>query len=133
MPVIDEGFEEYSARAQEAFKSGKRQALLWFIRSCFARNMPVPRWAKRAFYDLMDEITWRDGVQSWDDIFGPLYEKGKQPAAEQRRRQISFLLDDRVRERHEAGEPISKGLFEAVGKEFGIGATLAEKIYRRSR
>jgi hypothetical protein len=130
-PEIDEDFDRYSARSQKAYEAGQKARVLWFIQECLFRDKPIPAWAKRALNEVLYAIRDDDRVRSWDDVLGRLFPKGKHPRAERRKAEIAGFLHHRVCERHAGGEPIGKALFESVGEEFGIGATLTEEIYRQ--
>lgn len=71
-------------------------------------------------------------IKSWEEVFGGILPKGKQLKAAQRDVKIAGDVFDRVRGLHEEDNkknPISKGLFEKVGAEFGIKGTKAEELY----
>ena len=91
-------------------------------------DVPIPPWLKQAFQNAYGAKS--DGkIKSWDEVFGRPFKKGIRPARERRNRRIANDLYERVEERHSAGEPIDKSLFEAVGKDFGVGGTVASELY----
>jgi hypothetical protein len=57
------------------------------------------------------------------------YRRGKRIATERRNREIFWDLFSRVCDLHKAGDSIGEELFEKVGKEFGVGKTVASEIY----
>jgi hypothetical protein len=76
----------------------------------------------------MDKFHRRE-IKSWDEVFGRPLLKGKQLATEQRKLRLAGPIYQRVYERHMAGEPVTKALFDEVGKEVGVSGTVAAEIY----
>jgi hypothetical protein len=98
------------------------------IRDCFLGNNPIPEWAQKALINAVDRVNSFE-VKSWDEVFGRPLEKGRHLRVERRKLAVHRQIFERVRERHKAGESITRGLFESVGREFGVKRTEAEKIY----
>jgi hypothetical protein len=118
-PKPNAGFDFSSKEAREALNC---------IAKCFSTNNPVPVWAQKALIEAIARANSFD-VKSWDEVFGRLLEKGKHLRVERRRLALPKRIFERVRERHKAGESITRDLFERVGGEFGVKRTEAEKIY----
>lgn len=118
-------------RAQEAFEGGERGRLLWVVGRHLKEEKPLPAWARDALLDVIHRArTFQIG--SWDEAFGRLLEKGEQLAAKRRRWVLARPICNRVWERHEAGEPLTKALFESVGRELdgaAVSGTVVEEIY----
>ena len=90
--------------------------------------MPIPPWLKQAFQNAYGAKSAYK-IKSWDEVFGRPLKKGIRLARERRNNRIANDIYERVVERHIAGEPIDKNLFEAVGKNFGVGGTVASELY----
>jgi hypothetical protein len=107
--------------------------LLFAVLLCAAHGIPPPGWlrekAKLAFYRWF----MTDEIKSWNKIFGGPINKGKHVQTERRKKEIANALFNRIEDRRDAGEKISKGLFEAAGKEFGVSTTIAQEIYYKQR
>ena len=50
-----------------------------------------------------------------------------------RKKRVGLKVFERVEERHKAGEALDKDLFAEVGKEFGVGGTVAAELYYGTR
>jgi hypothetical protein len=71
--------------------------------------------------------------KSWDEVFGRPHKKGAHLTSLRRKRRLRIPILLRVTERQDAGEPISKDLFDCVGEEFGIAGTLVSEIYYEAK
>ncbi len=112
-----------------AVERGEPGALLRCISHYFSLRRPVPQWAQDLLNDAVLKADCYE-IKSWDEIFGRPIKKGKQQAAARREQSIAEHLFYLITEHHhEGGVPISKGIFETVGKSFGISGTTAERIY----
>jgi hypothetical protein len=125
----DEDFAKYEKRMRSAVDHGDKSTLLRFISMCFRVGRTVPEWAQQGFQDAVNKGE-RHEIKFWEEVFGWPLEKGKQHAARRRRAALYRKIYERVGQLSEAGEPISKTLFDIVGREFGVSATVAEEIYR---
>lgn len=115
-------------RGKERYDQGDKSMILHCLFHCFMGQAQIPPWLAEAFlnaYDAKREYK----IKSWDEVFGRPLKKGIRPERERRNRRIANDIYERVRERHSAGEPIEKSLFEAVGKDFGVGGTVASELY----
>ena len=118
-------------RAQEAFEGGEVGRLLPIVSKHLKEEKPLPAWARDALLDAIHR-TQTFEIGSWDEAFGRLLEKGEQLAAKRRRWRLMFPVHARVSERCEAGEPLTKALFESVGKELDgavVSGTVVEELY----
>jgi hypothetical protein len=102
------------------------------INICFHSETAVPGWVQAEFTNACTNV--RIGLfKSWDEVFGRPHKKGAQLGAVRRKRPLRIPILNRVEERHAAGEPISKDLFDSVGAELGIGGTLVSEIYSEAK
>jgi hypothetical protein len=115
-------------RARLQYEQGHKRQLLYSLDFCLTNNVEVPPWVKKGLSNAMDAAHYYR-IKSWDDVFGVVLPKSKRLATEQRNMKISWDLFNRVRDLHEAGAAIDEDLFEKVGKEFGVGKTLASELY----
>jgi hypothetical protein len=125
MTEHDDDFLEQMCRRYEG---GDKTALPYSLNYCITNNHPIPPWLAMAFREACHKVLMHE-VKSWDEVLGRPLKKGKQLAVEQRNMKIAFPLWERVRERHKGGAAIDKGLFEEVGGEFEVGATVASELY----
>jgi hypothetical protein len=119
-------------RLWEALEAGDKGAVLSAINICFHSETAVPGWVQSEFTNACTNV--RIGLfKSWDEVFGRPHKKGAQLGAVRRKRPLRIPILNRVEERHAAGEPISKDLFDSVGAELGIGGTLVSEIYSEAK
>lgn len=114
----------------KAFAAGDRGALMAALRVCANHDLPMPQWLSKAYIRSYDQVlTCR--VKSWDEAFGAPFPKGANLNALRKRRELRYRIGLAVLNRIQRypDMPIDKGLFEAVGKEFNVGASLAEELY----
>jgi hypothetical protein len=122
-------FAEHEQSCLEKLGQGDQGALLHFIDFCFLQRRDVPAWAREKFREAIGKVRSFE-VKSWDEVFGRPLKKGKQLAALRRRSEALSKVWKLVNARRRAGEALDKRLFEAVGREVGIGgATVVEKMY----
>ena len=116
------------------YDQGDRTQILYCLYSCFVAGVPTPPWLEEAFTDAYRGV-FQFKIKSWDDVFGRPLNKSTRPARERRNRRIANDIYERVEERHKEltdkgrKRPIDKSLFEAVGKEFGVGGTVTSELY----
>jgi hypothetical protein len=125
--MADYFHEGILARGRERFEGGDKSQLLYCLDHCVTNDLTIPEWLGKALADACHAVHMHK-VKSWDDVFGKPLAKGKRLETERRNMEIAWPLWRRVRELHAAGMPISKdakrGVFAAVGKDFGVSATL---------
>jgi hypothetical protein len=119
---------EFDHDMRRRFDSGDSTVLLQYIYVCFNERVAVPPWVQEKFRAAIDKFHRRE-IKSWDEVFGRPLLKGKQLATEQRKLRLAGPIYQRVYERHMAGEPVTKALFDEVGKEVGVSGTVAAEIY----
>jgi hypothetical protein len=115
-------------RALTKLKEGDKSELLHFIANCFACRSAVPDWAAEMFHKAVLKSFSKE-IRSWDEVFGRPIKKGTHLRRAKRKFEIGSPIRDRVNQRHAAGEPLDKVLFELVGEEFGVGGTFVSDLY----
>jgi hypothetical protein len=135
--MIDDDGSVWSSelpRRKKLYDQGDKTQILTCLWWHFATKTPIPPWLEQAFlnaYNAKLELK----IKSWDEVFGRPLKKGLQPTKEHRNKRIRVEIYWRVLELHNcgAGEPIDKGLFEAVGEEFDISGTVASELYYQEK
>lgn len=124
------------AQRAEIEQDGSGFAVLTAVRECGTHSLVMPDWLVYAFNRRYDAVL-NFRALSWDDSesFGRPYPKGTNRAAKRKKRVLSIAVFNDVRRSVESqpGTPIDKALFEKVGAEHAIGATLAEEYYRHAK
>jgi hypothetical protein len=121
-------FEALQADLCEAYKQGRKGALLQAIELSILHRRPLPDWASEAF-DHAYSFVMMGGAHSWDEVFGQPHPTGKH-LLKIGRENRKFEVWRRVRQLHEEGAPIDSGLFERVGRETGLGEkTVISELY----
>ena len=110
------------------FSSKEARDALNCISDCFLTKNPIPEWAQKTLIKAVARANTYQ-IKSWDEVFGRPLEKGKQLIAERRKLELMEPIFEPVRECHEAGQSITKDLFEFIGEEFGLSGTVASEIY----
>jgi hypothetical protein len=122
----DEFFRESTLRkCQRRYESGQREALMDAIRCCILGEWPAPPWLRDAFREVLDTPK-----KSWDEVFDSPIPKGAHRRRRYRNLKIGRQLKKRIEFLHEKeGRSINRELFEDVGKEFGVGGSVARDLY----
>lgn len=110
------------------FCAGKKLALFQAIRLCAAHGLAMPEWVAAGFIAGFDRVATLK-ARSWDEAFGQPLRKGLHLAdarIRRRRGPAVFLEVERLRA---AGADVDDQLFEQVGRDLGVGKTLANKLY----
>ena len=129
-------FQYFAVRKCNALKSevdlGSGFAVLAAVRICGTHGLVMPLWLVYAFnrrYDAVNNFR----ALSWDDSesFGRPYPKGTNKSAKRKAGLLRFGVLNAINAIRQSEEEtaIDKGLFERVGSQFGIGATLTEEYY----
>jgi hypothetical protein len=119
------GFSDY---LMSKYHAGDRTALMKMIYWSARLGLLIPQWAAAELVQRCD-LAWFGHFRLWDDVLGPLHPKGTD-LANLRRRQQSVAIYLRCRDiKEQEGAPIDDGLFERVGKEFGMKKTLCSELY----
>jgi hypothetical protein len=113
---------------KKKFQAGDTVALFKAVNLCLKAGV-APLWVREAFGKGLGNVIDRDAV-SWDEAFGGPYRKGAKVKSARRRRQLLLPVYEEVMRLHtEEKMPIDPLIFAAAGRKFGIGHTLAGKLY----
>jgi hypothetical protein len=134
----------------QAHRNGEVRAVLDTLHYCLANSLPIPQWCAKAYVEAYEPVR-RYEARTWDDVFGPMHKKGTHLYAKQQEEEKSYEIYCRIEQLHQydpkrwkdwhgpegwkkvqgisPGAPIDATLFERVGKEFGVGKTVAEEYY----
>jgi hypothetical protein len=95
----------------------------------------IPTWLWRALVRANIRATTME-IDSWDQVFGaPCLTSDRRPArgktrlAMRRKAHLKFDIYKRVKELEAQGKVVDRDLFACIARDFGIGRTVAEKIY----
>jgi hypothetical protein len=110
------------------FEAGNKMSLLAAIRICANHDLVMPEWVALAFIAGYDKVL-NCRANSWDAVFGNPYSKGKHLAAMRKKRELSPAVWLAVNDARNQGATVDENLFEQVGKELGLGKTLAAEYY----
>jgi hypothetical protein len=115
---------------QRQFSEGDKFALMQAIGVCANHGLVMPKWVARGYIKGYYAVL-NCNTDSWDGAFGRPYRKGFHLGKARLRRELRFAVRNRISEIRiaEPKTPIDDGLFERVGKEFGIGKTLCNRLY----
>ncbi|WP_347275778.1 hypothetical protein [Candidatus Kuenenia sp.] len=114
---------------EEAYKKDKFY-LMQAIGVCAAHHLPLPLWAAKAYIEGYNKIADAKS-KSWDEVFGRPYPKGTHLATLRKEKMFKRAVYNEI-SRIKKSQPdiaIDDGLFEKVGKKFGIGKTTASEYY----
>jgi len=126
--VVKERLEEFA----EAFRRNDKNALIRAIRCCGRERVVMPEWVVTAFAHATSE--WYSmRYKELGEALGLQWPKGKHIAAFRQRRELALTVFSRVQELHNSGSAIDVGLYERVGQEFGIKATLVGEYCRAAK
>jgi hypothetical protein len=112
------------------FKTGTKAAILEALHLCTLNDLPIPRWCAMGYLAAFRKVV-HYRAKSWDDVFGRPHPKRMQLEAKRRRREKGPAVYNRITDikKMDPDTPIDAGLFESVGKEFGLCKTLTEEYY----
>lgn len=115
---------------ERQFQRGDDFALMRAIFECAMYDLLMPKWVQRGYIDRFRKVNHCQ-TASWDEAFGRPYPKGFHLDDARNRRQLRSQVYNRIREiqQTEPRTPTDGCLFDRVGTEFGIGSTLANKLY----
>lgn len=122
----DEFSIRFLEKGKEHYEKGDKSELLYCLSHCIVHDVQIPDWLNRAFREAYD--TGRLS-KSWDDVFGKPLGKGKRLVTARRNDALESPIFESVQDRHKNGEAIDKNLFDSVGREFGVGGTVASELY----
>lgn len=121
--------EEQLSEFREKVERGDGRTILTCLVMCLSGEVKIPDWLIAAFIDAYFRAL--DGsVRSWDEVFGRPHKKGMHPASIRKFKTKSpaVWLEVNQAYTHE-GRAIDEGLFEEVGRKYGLGKTLAAEYY----
>jgi hypothetical protein len=131
-PIFQKSAADHIQSRKEQIKEGDGFEVLSCIRWCINHGLVAPIWLCKEFNKRYDSVL-NLKAKSWDDklSFGKPYKKSFNLNAAKKEKYKKFtvhaevirLLNSRPK------PPIDDGLFELVGKQFGIGKTLAKEYY----
>ena len=123
-------FRDLDACQSNYQTSNSGREILRGVKICAANDIVLPDWLADAFCNRYYEVV-NCSVDSWDKAFGKPFPKGKHLNAMRKERNLSIRVYNEIRNILLAvpDTPIDKSLFERVGAQFGLGATLAEEYY----
>ena len=124
--------EYFEKMLKRQFEAGDKSALLQAIYGCLQLRRPMPEWLQVAFLNAC-EAAERFEIRSWNEVFGPPVPKGTHLKTERRNAQLRWTIIERVEALKAEERTVDKGLFEQVGEELGITATLVSDIYYDER
>lgn len=118
---------------RESIEKGDGFAVLACVRKCGTHGLVMPEWLVSAFNRRYD-VVLNCRAKSWDDpkAFGAPYPKSANLAALRKRRIGRFQMHNAVCDAVAKGRKIDKETYEALGKPFGYGSTLAYELYREA-
>jgi hypothetical protein len=128
----DKYLAEYLKVAKKQIESGHKELVLRAMHECLIMNKPLPEWLRWAFIQAY-QSAYPFETKSWHDGFGTPHPKGVHLEARKKQFELSFPIWSRVQDLKASGEKIDKGLFEKIGKEFGVSGTTASTIYYDDR
>jgi hypothetical protein len=111
---------------------GDDKAVLDALALCLEFDLIVPEWLARTFFARYEKV--RDfEAGSWDEVFGRPHKKGIHLERAKRKIELCMPVLERVKEIVEnESVAIGAGLFERVGREFGISKTVCEELYYKA-
>lgn len=116
------------------YEAGNKVALMQAIHVCGIDRIPLPDWVASAYSRCFESVRMAR-AKSWDDVFGKPFPKGSNLIAIHKRRKHQWDLVNRIRliRESEPGTALDAALFERVGKEFGLGRSLAQDYYYEAK
>lgn len=107
------------------YEAGDNTRLIAAMNLCAQYGVPMPKWVATAW--LAATRLWAAGAaKSLDEAIGVARPKGKHAAAIAKKRRLMSRVWNHVKEHR---LPVCEDTFNAVGKQFGIGGTLAKEYF----
>ncbi len=134
-PVFQAHFARWVIAMKAKIQAGGQDSgycVLLAVSHVLTFDLVAPDWLAYAFNSRFDQVN-NYHAGSWDDpaAFGAPIPKGTHLAALRKRRRLRFKVFLRISDIREM-EPqtaLDKRLFTRVGRELGLGKTLAEEYY----
>jgi hypothetical protein len=121
-------------RAERRLQRGDRGAILDAVFECAIADIPLPRWANKAFRQAYIETRVGPPLHSsWDAVFGKPHGKHKKLDAKFKASKFQCLIYAAVLEMRNT-RPRKTDVFPAVAKRFerfGISEALCRKYFRQ--
>lgn len=105
-------------RLESHFVAGDTQALMLAIAIVMQHRLKPPEWVAAAYLRAYDEVQNGD-ANTWGDVLGHPFPKGRQPAAVRKERDLVFevwLAIDESQE-HDPRPPIDDLLFDSIAEK----------------
>ena len=113
---------------RQRYQAGDKSKLVAAIRFCGNHKLIMPEWVVDAFFKATN--SWYNyEVKELGEALDLAWPKGAHINALKKKRKNKYAVYNRVSEAHEHGETIDINLFEQIGRELGIGRTLASEYY----
>jgi len=113
---------------RQRFEGGDNHAVLEALSFCGQYELAMPKWLAdayiKAFHRYLNVET-----KTLCEAFGVARPKGFNSVAAKKRRNKGFIVYYRVKELHDAGEPVTVALFERVAKEEHVNRDFVAKRY----
>lgn len=113
---------------EQRFQAGDRVALLAAVATCAWYDLVMPDWVATNFLTAYREVIHYE-ARSWDVAFGRPHKKRIRLARARERREKRWGVHLRCKALIDRGAVIDDGLFEQVGREFGLSKTVAQELY----
>lgn len=127
---------ENIARHEVSYNNGDTFALIEAIYHCSCHGLKMPEWVATEFRHGYQKILACD-AKSLGEVFGDPFPKGKHLNALRKKRNLRFVVWNRVHDLlgSDPSIPIDRDLFKRVGKEISppVGGSEAEKLYYEAK
>jgi hypothetical protein len=132
LPLFQWGALLEISELETKYINGDGAALFAALRKCANHDLVMPLWVSRAFIKGYDAVLCCR-ANSWDEAFERPYPKGKHLSSMKESREKRFPIWLRVKELRAEGATIDDGLFERVGREFGMSKSRANELYYEAK
>ncbi len=102
--------------------------LIALLNCCNLKHSPMPNWVSSAVHNAIEQWAYYE-KKTLDEAFDVVKPKGFNLNAARKKIDIGVDVYLRVRTLNENGEAIDDGLFDRVGKAFGISGSSAKKYF----
>ena len=110
------------------YEQGQRYSVIPALALCFSSNLEIPKWVKAGYLTALEQLYNGDHT-TLDHALGMKRGRGKRGKSHKLSSDQEHKIYARVCELRQQGMAVDDSLFESVGKEFGIGKTLAKETY----
>lgn len=114
----------------DLYQTKKNGAILEALHICSLNSLPIPRWCEMAYLAAYRKVR-QYKAKSWDDVFGRPHPKNMKIDAKRDEREKGFKIYHHAKKALENDPSIAvdRSFFGKIGKDFGVGDSLAEKYY----